>query len=64
MRLFAGLIHALGDAKPQVRAIAIQALEIHTGQRKGFAPDADASARAAAVTQWQEWLRRYEDSVR
>jgi HEAT repeat protein len=64
VRLFAGLIHALGDAKPQVRAIAIQALEIHTGQRKGFAPDADASARAAAVAQWQEWLRRYEDNVR
>jgi HEAT repeat protein len=64
VRLFAGLIHALGDSKPQVRAIAIQALEIHTGQRKGFAPDADPSVRAAAVAQWQEWLRRYEDSVR
>ena len=64
VRLFTGLIRALDDAKPQVRAIAIQALEIHTGQRKGFAPDADPSARAAAVAQWQEWLRRYEDSVR
>jgi HEAT repeat protein len=64
VRLFTGLIHALGDSKPQVRAIAIQALEIHTGQRKGFAPDADPSTRAAAVAQWQEWLRRYEDSVR
>ncbi len=64
VRLFAGLIHALDDAKPQVRAIAIQALEIHTGQRKGFAPDADASARAAATAQWREWLQRYQDSVR
>jgi HEAT repeat protein len=64
VRLFTGLIHALGDSKPQVRAIAIQALEIHTGQRKGFAPDAGPSARAAAVVQWQEWLGRYEDSVR
>jgi HEAT repeat protein len=64
VRLFAGLIHALDDPKPQVRAIAIQALEIHTGQRKGFAPDADASARAAATAQWREWLQRYEDSVR
>jgi HEAT repeat protein len=64
VRLFAGLIHALDDSKPQVRAIAIQALEIHTGQRKGFAADADLSARAAAVAQWQEWLRRYEDGVR
>jgi hypothetical protein len=63
VRLFTGLIHALDDSKPQVRAIAIQALAIHTGQRKGFAPDADPSARAAAVAQWQEWLRRY-DSVR
>jgi HEAT repeat protein len=64
VRLFAGLIHALDDPKPQVRAIAIQALEIHTGQRKGFAPDADASARAAATAQWREWLQRYQDSVR
>ena len=64
VRLFTGLIRALDDAKPQVRAIAIQALEIHTGQRKGFAPDADHSARTAAVARWQEWLRRYEDSVR
>jgi HEAT repeat protein len=64
VRLFAGLIYALGDSKPQVRAIAIQALEIHTGQRKGFAPDGDASARAAAIAEWQEWLRRYQDSVR
>ncbi len=64
VRLFAGLIHALGDPKPQVRAIAIQALEIHTGQRKGFSPNGDTSARAAAIAQWEEWLRRYEDSVR
>jgi HEAT repeat protein len=64
VRLFTGLIRALDDAKPQVRAIAIQALEIHTGQRKGFTPDADPSTRAAAVAQWQEWLRRYEDGVR
>jgi HEAT repeat protein len=64
VRLFTGLIHALDDSKPQVRAIAIQALEIHTGQREGFAPNADPSARAVAVAQWQEWLRRYEDSVR
>jgi HEAT repeat protein len=64
VRLFTGLIRALDDAKPQVRAIAIQALEIHTGQRKGFTPDADPSTRAAAVAQWQEWLRRYKDGVR
>lgn len=64
VRLFAGLIRALGDSKAQVRAIAIQALEIHTGQRKGFAPDGDASARAAAIADWQEWLQRYQDSVR
>lgn len=64
VRLFAGLIHALDDPKPQVRAIAIQALEIHTGQRKGFVPGADPSERAGAVAQWREWLRRYEESVR
>jgi HEAT repeat protein len=64
VRLFAGLIHALDDPKPQVRAIAIQALEIHTGQRKGFSPDGDPSARAEATAQWREWLQRYQDSVR
>src|SRR4030095_16280472 len=40
VRLFAGLIQALGDSKPDVRRIAMLALQIHTGQTKGFNPDA------------------------
>jgi HEAT repeat protein len=36
MRLFEGLVRALDDEKPQVRQIALQALQILTGQTKGF----------------------------
>ena len=64
VRLFAGLIHALSDSKPQVRAIAIQALQIHTGQTKGFAPEAPDAAREAAIAEWSAWLARYEQNLR
>lgn len=59
VRLFEGLIAALSEAEPQVRAIAIQALEIHTGQRRGFAPGAPEAQRAAAVESWRRWLEEY-----
>jgi HEAT repeat protein len=64
VRLYAGLIHALRDAKPQVRAIAIQALEIHTGQRKGFFPQAPDAERAAAIAAWEAWIARYQENLR
>jgi len=64
VRLFTGLIHALRDAKPQVRAIAIQALQIQTGQTKGFAPDAPDATRTAAIAEWDAWIARYQQNLR
>ena len=42
LRLYEGLIFALDDSKPQVRQIALLALQILTGQTKGFQPGASA----------------------
>lgn len=62
LRLLGGLIDSLEDPKPQVRHIAMLALEIQTGQRKGFQPNAPAEDRARAVDAWRRWLADYEAS--
>jgi HEAT repeat protein len=61
--LFRLLIEGLKDAKPQVRAISIQALEIQTGQRKGFSADAAPEARNQAIAAWTRWLKEYEQNL-
>ena len=61
--LYRKLIDALDDPKPQVRAIAIQALSIHTGQTKGFKAGADAEARAKSIAAWRSWLTEYEKNL-
>ena len=58
-RLFEGLVSALADEKPQVRAIALQALGILTGQTKGFQPNGPPEGRAAAVEEWKRWVTEY-----
>lgn len=63
VRLYTRLIEGLGDEKPQVRAISIQALEIHTGQRKGFDPHATLAERAKAISRWNAWLAEYEKNL-
>jgi HEAT repeat protein len=63
MLLLDGLVDALEDPKPQVRAIALQALQIHTGQTKGFAPGAPEGSRAAAVARWRTWLGEYQRNL-
>ena len=63
IRLFDRLIQALADPKEQVRDIALKALQIHTGQTKGFEPNGDPGSRAAAIRAWQEWLRAYRAGV-
>lgn len=55
-RLFTGLIAALEDDNPQVRQIALQALQILTGQTKGYNPGAAPEARRKAVDEWRRWL--------
>lgn len=62
-RLFEGLIRALDDPKPQVRQIALQALQILTGQTKGFAAGADPEMRRKPVGEWRQWLFEYRSSL-
>jgi HEAT repeat protein len=61
--LYGKLIDGLKDPKAQVRSIAIQALKIHTGQSKGFAPHGSPEARAKAIETWTKWLAEYEKNL-
>jgi HEAT repeat protein len=63
MRLFEGLVRALEDDKVQVRQIALQALQILTGQTKGFHPVAPPDARRRAVEEWKRWLAEYRANL-
>jgi HEAT repeat protein len=63
VRLFAGLIQALGDSKPDVRRIAMLALQIQTGQTKGFNPDAPVAERDAKIREWKQWLEQYKSNL-
>ena len=55
-RLFAKVIPALRDPKPQVRTIAITVLQIQTGQTKGYNPNAALAEREKRVQEWEQWL--------
>lgn len=63
LHLFERLIEALRDRKLQVRAIALQALQIHTGQTKGFRPDAPDAEREERIRDWAHWLDDYRSSL-
>jgi HEAT repeat protein len=63
IRLYEGLIGALDDPKPQVRQIAILALQILTGQNKGFNPAGVVGSQQAAIDAWVTWLGEYKRSV-
>ncbi len=63
LRLYEGLIHALDSETPQVRQIALQALQILTGQTKGFLPGAEPEARRRAVGEWKQWLAEYRSNL-
>jgi hypothetical protein len=63
VRLLAGLIAALDDPTPQVRQISLQALQILTGQTKGYQPHASAEARRAAIEAWRRWLVEYRSQL-
>jgi HEAT repeat protein len=61
--LYRKLIDALSDPKMQVRAVAIQALSIHTGQTKGFMAGASDEARSKSIAAWRSWLAEYEKNL-
>jgi HEAT repeat protein len=63
VRLFGVLIEALGDDKPDVRSIALTALQIHTGQTKGFNPNASLTERDQKVRLWRQWLTQYKSGL-
>ncbi len=58
--LFAGLIQALGDSKPDVRRIAMLALQIQTGQTKGFNPDAPHCRKGCQDPRMEGMARRIQ----
>lgn len=63
VQLYGKLIDALKDPKPQVRAIAIQALKIHTGQDKGYSPNGNDEERSRSIAAWSRWLAEYEKNL-
>lgn len=63
VRLYEGLIAALESPNRQVRQVTIKALQIHTGQTKGFRPDAPEEQRSAAVNNWKRWLDEYKSNL-
>jgi HEAT repeat protein len=60
VRLYGALIEALRDDKLDVRNIALTALQIHTGQTKGFNPAASPADREQKIKVWQTWLAQYK----
>ena len=63
VRLYSGLIQALSDSKPDVRRIAMLALQIQTGQTKGFNPDAPLADRETKIRDWKQWLEEYKSNL-
>ena len=61
--LLEGLVNALENDKDDVRRIALQALQIRTGQTKGFLPEAPASTRQLAVQRWKAWVTEYRKNI-
>ncbi len=62
LRLYERLIAALSDENPQVRAIALKSLQIHTGQTKQFRYNAPPEQRDRSVREWTQWLEDYRAS--
>src|SRR5262249_49426393 len=59
VHLYEGLIGDLDDPKLDVRSIAALALNIQTGQTKGFNANAAPAQRQAAIREWRKWLDEY-----
>ena len=63
VQLFRALVASLDDPKPDVRRIAMQALKIHTGQRRGYGFQKPRAKRLEAIERWHRWLREYEEQL-
>jgi hypothetical protein len=62
LHLYQRLIEALEDGEPQVRSIAIKALQIHVGNTRGFRAGAPLEDRRRAVEEWRRWLASYREA--
>ncbi|HWM91934.1 MAG TPA: hypothetical protein VN493_14305 [Thermoanaerobaculia bacterium] len=62
-RVYEGLIAALSNPEPQVRAVSIQALSILTGQTKGFHALYPEDRRERSIALWHQWLQDYRSSL-
>jgi len=51
------LVLALSSGSIDIRRVAIDELEDLAGTTLGYSPDADMEDRAAALAQWQDWLK-------
>lgn len=58
-----GLVAGLDNEILQVRKSSLQALQIQTGQSKGFVPTAEEAERAQSIAEWNQWLEEYEQSL-
>ena len=63
VHLYEGLLRAMSDPKPDVRRIAALALQIQTGQDKGFHADDPPERRGPAIGAWQKWLAEYRSQL-
>ena len=63
VELYNGLIGALDDEKDDVRRIAGLALQIHTGQTRGYNSSASLHKRAEAIESWRTWLNEYRAQI-
>lgn len=63
IRLFQRLIDVLNDPDAGTRKLAIQILQVRTGQRKGYRPNASPEERRAQTEVWRAWLSEYRRQV-
>lgn len=61
--LYEGLIDGLSSSNRQIRSIAIKALQIHTGQTKGFLVNGTSSNQSESLRKWQQWLEEYKSNL-
>ncbi len=57
------IIDSLSDEKAQVRHIANLALEINTGQNKGYQYNLEPEERQKAIERWRAWLEEYRNNL-
>ncbi len=63
VQLYEGLIKGLSSSNRQIRDIAIKALQIHTGQTKGYHANVTAIAQSESIRKWHEWLEEYKSNL-